>query len=674
MSSILFHATSISNAASIRKAGFRVPGSLEGVERGLKLGAGVYFGADEDYCREEALNSLEEARRDGDDGHGDGAGAGTAVGEREDGVRSRAELALKVEVLQVEVDAGRVLSLGDYRARVWPLRACGTTLLPSGKHIGAQASPAALPGVAAAAATTTAAAASDPLPAEAGLRMSQEQWDEETERLTGAYLASIGFDSVSINEGTRREELAVYDSRRIRLVAGGAGAGGAASSGTEERKNRDEEEEEEESLADLVAASKRVEAELAAARSGRGAGGGAGAAAGGHKRASGRDIIRLMKENKRLKDVIAARCNRARDARPDFDAALLATFRRRANDWHKGCRRDSGGDGDRSGDGVEGVGAGAGVGGAGAGGDSGSNGDGGGDCRAAGGPSRITDLIYLGNHEDAKDLPRLLEAGIARILNVAVELSSLCDDPDFYACLRKPQQQQQQQQQQGLQRQRCPPGRNDGDDSDDGDVGGDAAVVEDKRGGRGGGGGGGGGGPPELEPSREETSSVDTVLLHIPAHDDGDYDLAQHFAACAAFLREAAARGEATLIHCHTGRSRSAAVTVACLMILRRWTLFEAYTAVFAGRDIIGPNKGFMKQLWELERRERVLEPGVVRVAAGTDGDKRGGSSAGAPSAAADGAAVDGAQRETTTTTKGGRGAGKRRILSLEFWEAVGTV
>ena len=68
-----------------------------------------------------------------------------------------------------------------------------------------------------------------------------------------------------------------------------------------------------------------------------------------------------------------------------------------------------------------------------------------------------------------------------------------------------------------------------------------------------------------------------------------------------AFLDEVGKRGQRVLIHCQSGRSRSAAITVAYLMIQHRMPLLEAYRKVFTGRDIICPNEGFMGQLVDLE-------------------------------------------------------------------------
>ena len=177
-----------------------------------------------------------------------------------------------------------------------------------------------------------------------------------------------------------------------------------------------------------------------------------------------------------------------------------------------------------------------------------------------GGASRITDHIYLGNAVDAVDPVQLAKIGVAAIVNVAA-LQLPGRDADFYANLVILQ------------------GEEGGED-------------EEENGGEGGGEGGGGD-----EKGRRRRMQV----LEVPAQDDPEYALCSHFDACVAFLGEVEKRGQRVLIHCQSGRSRSAAITVAYLMIQHRMPLLEAYRTVFTGRDIICPNDGFMGQLVDLE-------------------------------------------------------------------------
>lgn len=56
------------------------------------------------------------------------------------------------------------------------------------------------------------------------------------------------------------------------------------------------------------------------------------------------------------------------------------------------------------------------------------------------------------------------------------------------------------------------------------------------------------------------------------------------------------------LVHCVMGRSRSATLVLAYLMIHRNMTLVDAIQQVAKNRCVL-PNRGFLKQLRELDRQ-----------------------------------------------------------------------
>lgn len=90
--------------------------------------------------------------------------------------------------------------------------------------------------------------------------------------------------------------------------------------------------------------------------------------------------------------------------------------------------------------------------------------------------------------------------------------------------------------------------------------------------------------------------------LQIPLHDQGTEPLSDYFMQCHNFITAGAFNktGTATLVHCSAGRSRSASLLIAYLMISRRTSVREAYYYV-AGKRSIQPNTGFVKQLVALE-------------------------------------------------------------------------
>lgn len=93
--------------------------------------------------------------------------------------------------------------------------------------------------------------------------------------------------------------------------------------------------------------------------------------------------------------------------------------------------------------------------------------------------------------------------------------------------------------------------------------------------------------------------------------DSWDYDLAQHFAACAEFIEQQRRAGSVTLVHCRLGHSRSAAVVLAYLL-LQGWTLRTAYRHLLQCHAPTNPNNGFFAQLQGLEQRLGLVEDGAA--------------------------------------------------------------
>ena len=93
----------------------------------------------------------------------------------------------------------------------------------------------------------------------------------------------------------------------------------------------------------------------------------------------------------------------------------------------------------------------------------------------------------------------------------------------------------------------------------------------------------------------------------ISVRDVPEADLLSHLGPALSMMREARAAGQAVLVHCYAGVSRSAAVVIAFLMAEARgrgdappW-LAPAHRLVRSTRPAIEPNPGFMRQLMAFE-------------------------------------------------------------------------
>lgn len=106
--------------------------------------------------------------------------------------------------------------------------------------------------------------------------------------------------------------------------------------------------------------------------------------------------------------------------------------------------------------------------------------------------------------------------------------------------------------------------------------------------------------------------------LGIPGHDSVKFDISKHFKEAADFMKSCEngkfhfflVQGSISyhtdiirfhftgkiLVHCHQGISRSAAVTVACLVINHNMTVIEALCSIMQHR-LVMPNKGFIRRL-----------------------------------------------------------------------------
>ncbi|XP_071525971.1 dual specificity protein phosphatase 3 isoform X2 [Panulirus ornatus] len=77
-------------------------------------------------------------------------------------------------------------------------------------------------------------------------------------------------------------------------------------------------------------------------------------------------------------------------------------------------------------------------------------------------------------------------------------------------------------------------------------------------------------------------------------------NISTHFERASKFINEALSSGDKVLVHCRQGRSRSATIVAAYLMMHRNMTAATALTLLRESREI-RPNNGFLQQLADLD-------------------------------------------------------------------------
>ncbi|KAM5236437.1 dual specificity phosphatase 29 [Ctenodactylus gundi] len=96
---------------------------------------------------------------------------------------------------------------------------------------------------------------------------------------------------------------------------------------------------------------------------------------------------------------------------------------------------------------------------------------------------------------------------------------------------------------------------------------------------------------------------MDIVYYGVEADDVPTFDLSVFFYPAAAFIDSALRDNRSKiLVHCAMGRSRSATLVLAYLMIHRNMTVVDAIQQVASSRCVL-PNRGFLKQLRELDKQ-----------------------------------------------------------------------
>lgn len=93
------------------------------------------------------------------------------------------------------------------------------------------------------------------------------------------------------------------------------------------------------------------------------------------------------------------------------------------------------------------------------------------------------------------------------------------------------------------------------------------------------------------------------IKLHwVKIDDEPSADIYRFFPQITSEIDKALSKGEPVLVHCQMGISRSPTLVAAYLMKKKNMTAAEAIAFIEAKRDIINPNKGFVKQLQQWEQ------------------------------------------------------------------------
>ncbi|XP_012518701.1 PREDICTED: dual specificity phosphatase DUPD1 [Propithecus coquereli] len=116
---------------------------------------------------------------------------------------------------------------------------------------------------------------------------------------------------------------------------------------------------------------------------------------------------------------------------------------------------------------------------------------------------------------------------------------------------------------------------------------------------------------------------MDIEYHGVEAEDLPTFDLSVFFYSAAAFINTALRDDHSKiLVHCAMGRSRSATLVLAYLMIHRNMTLVDAIQQVAKNRSVL-PNRGFLKQLRELDKQLVQQRRQAQRQGGGEDPEKQ---------------------------------------------------
>lgn len=103
----------------------------------------------------------------------------------------------------------------------------------------------------------------------------------------------------------------------------------------------------------------------------------------------------------------------------------------------------------------------------------------------------------------------------------------------------------------------------------------------------------------------DEASYHETELCYarVAVHDEDSADITEYFEAATFLMHQYLTRGDAVVVHCQRGVSRSATIVLAYLIKYKKLTRNQAYINVKSLRPQADPNPGFWRQLLQWEKQ-----------------------------------------------------------------------
>lgn len=95
-------------------------------------------------------------------------------------------------------------------------------------------------------------------------------------------------------------------------------------------------------------------------------------------------------------------------------------------------------------------------------------------------------------------------------------------------------------------------------------------------------------------------------VMELDVEDEPEFPIELCFSTAHRFIAEAKKNNTAVLVHCRAGISRSATIVISYMMKYYNFSFDAAYAHVFARRNVIRPNDGFLIKLREYDKYKRI--------------------------------------------------------------------